>query len=57
MADPDPELPTRVKVVEAALVSLASQRPPEKAETGPSQQPCWLWNSNRCRFPRVASNG
>ena len=52
MADPDSELPTRVKAVEAALVSLVSQRPSEKAGTGPSQQPCRLWNNNRCCFPR-----
>ena len=35
-AEADPELPTRVKAVEAALVSLASQRQNDKATAGPS---------------------
>ena len=53
-AEADPELPTRVKAVEAALVSLASQRQNDKATAGPSasQQICRLWNANRCRFQR-----
>ena len=52
VADADPELPTRVKAVEAALVSLTSQRQVEKPAAGPLQQICQLWNANRCRFQR-----
>ena len=49
MADTDPELPSRIKAVEAAVVSLAAQR---QGDTTIRAQPCRLWNMNRCRFPR-----
>ena len=50
MADTDPELPSRTKAVEAAVVSLAAQR--RQDDTTIRAQPCRLWNMNRCRFPR-----
>lgn len=50
MAEPDPELPSRVKAVEAAVVSLAAHRPPEFKPT--ARGTCNLWNANRCRFTR-----
>ena len=46
--DPDPELPTRIKAVEAAVVSLAARRTPIQTD----RQVCRLWNMNRCRFPK-----
>ena len=51
IADTDPELPSRIKAVEAAVVSLAARQSENKSPSS-STQICRLWNANRCRFPR-----
>ena len=50
MAEPDPELPSRLKAVETAVVSLATRRSPESKPA--TRATCNLWNANRCRFAR-----
>ena len=50
MAEADPELPARLKAVEAAVVSLATHRLPETKPT--MRGTCHLFNANRCRFTR-----
>ena len=52
-ADPDPELPARLKAVESAVVSLATQhRNAHKVYRPLSTKICRLYNDNRCRFPK-----
>ena len=52
-ADPDPELPTRLKAVESAVVSLATQHQNTHRVYRPmSTEICRLYNDNRCRFPK-----
>ncbi len=52
-SDPDPELPTRIKAVEAAVVSLAARRTSLQNDRQlPLTQVCRLWNTGRCRFPK-----
>ena len=53
MAESDPELPVRLKAVEAAVVSLATHRLPENKPT--MRGTCHLFNASRCRFTGVAS--
>ena len=50
MAEPDPELPSRLKAVETAVVSLATRRSLESKPA--TRTTCNLWNANRCRFAR-----
>ena len=53
-SDPDPELPSRLRAVETAVVSLATRRQLDVRASGParvgSQDVCRLYNSNRCFF-------
>ena len=52
-ADPDPELPARLKAVESAVVSLATQHQNAHRVYRPlSTEICRLYNDNRCRFPK-----
>ena len=52
-ADPDPELPTRLKAVESAVVSLATQHQNTHRVYRPmSTEICRLCNDNQCRFPK-----
>ena len=52
-ADPDPELPARLKAVESAVVSLATQHQnAHKVYRPMSTEICRLYNDNRCRFPK-----
>ena len=50
----NPELPARVKAVEAAVLSLASRSPqgPGGRPSRTSMDICRLWNANNCRFQR-----
>ncbi len=51
--DPDPELPNRVKAIENAVLALTRNDTPRPGATVRAQpEPCRLWNSNRCTFPR-----
>ena len=52
-ADPDPELPARLKAVESAVVSLATQHQNAHKVYRPMlTKMCRLYNDNRCRFPK-----
>ena len=52
-ADPDPELPARLKAVESAVVSLPTQHQhAQKVYRPMSTEICRLYNDNRCRFPK-----
>ena len=52
-AETDPELPTRVKAVESAVLSLSQARPQGLGQpTRVTSEICRSWNANRCRFPR-----
>ena len=52
-ADPDPELPARLKAVESAVVSLATHHQNAHRVYCPlSTEICRLYNDNRCRFPK-----
>ncbi len=51
--DPDPELPNRVDAIENAVLALTCNDTPRLGATVRAQpEPCRLWNSNRCTFPR-----
>ena len=50
-AEGDPELPTRVKAVESAVLSLVQSRPPVPSWQRPNAEVCRAWNANKCRFP------
>ena len=51
-ADPDPELPARLKAVESAVVSLATQHQNAHRVRPLSTKICRFYNDNRCRFPK-----
>ena len=56
-SDPDPELPSRVKAVETALLSLASRRSSETRSPTLTRNPstgeyCRLFNAGKCRYTR-----
>ena len=51
-AEADPELPTRVKAVESAVLTLASRSQASGWHPRPPGEVCRLWNANNCRFAR-----
>ncbi len=55
VADPDPEMPSRLKAIESAVLAIANHHAPIPKPAGQTRvttEPCRLWNNNRCTFPR-----
>ena len=52
ISGPDPDLPTRIKLLESAVLAIAAptaQQPAGRPRTL-SQETCRNWNLGRCRF-------
>ena len=50
--DPDPEMPTRIKAIETAVLALAGKQGKAGGPIRPSAEICRLWNRNSCTYPR-----
>ena len=50
--DTDPELPTRIKAIESAVLALTAGQGKSGGPVRGSGEPCRLWNNNKCTFPR-----
>ena len=50
--DTDPDLPTRIKAIESAVLALTANQGKSSGPIRASAKPCRLWNNNQCNFPR-----
>ena len=48
----DVQLPTRLKAIESALLTLATAKTEAADGTGPSTEVCRLYNNNKCRYKK-----
>ena len=49
--DTDPELPARMKAIESAVLALAANQGRGGGPIRVSNEPCRLWNNNKCTYP------
>ena len=48
--DPDPDLPSRMKTLETAVLALTARQSKAGGPTRATGEPCLLWNRNKCTF-------